>query len=273
MGRYEQKESKSILPIVIIIVVIIGAILAFWFYPKEETVVKQNNKILPLPAEQVVVDVEDTIVPIVDEHVAVLDETADRQEDKKNEASNVTDGALEQSTKVHVVKKADDFSHDVTTVSKNLSTWFTVKQPIKKYMLIVNDLSQKQLIYKHVSFLKMSQKMVIDEDSQGLHMNRASYRRYDALANSVVAIDVKKGLDLYLTFKPFFSPIYDSFSYPDKYSLEDMFVKAAANVIKAPVIERRIFLRKHATRYKFADKELESLDAIDKQMLRRLSLG
>jgi len=71
-----------------------------------------------------------------------------------------------------------------------------------------------------------------------------------------------------MTFKPLFEQVYTKFSYPENYRVEDIFIKAAAAIIQAPVLERRIKVVRHSVGYKFADKRLEAMNDVEKQMLR-----
>jgi len=167
------------------------------------------------------------------------------------------------------LEKSDGFfRQELVSVSVDLLDWFEADNLIKKYIVIINDLSQKQIIYKHRAFLAPAKKMQVAKDSRGLYLDENSYKRYDGLANAIATINIEKATKMYLRWKPLFEEVYQDFSYPAEYQLEDIFLKAAASVIEAPVIEGRIALVKHAIRYKFADKNLESASDVEKQMIR-----
>jgi len=62
--------------------------------------------------------------------------------------------------------------------------------------------------------------------------------------------------------------VFREFSYPDEYSLEDIFTKAAAVILAAPARDGQVALERQSARYKFADQQLEALNPVHKQMLR-----
>lgn len=81
-------------------------------------------------------------------------------------------------------------------------------------------------------------------------------------------LDVQATLAVYKKFRPLLLQVFREFSYPDEYGLEDIFIKAAAVVLAAPVVDGQIVLVRHSTHYKFADQQLESSSPIHRQMLR-----
>ncbi len=260
MSRYEQQASQKKLPILIILIVVISIISAIWVYQKNKQVTGKEIKPIDIPIAKLESDLKNEVQVdaaakegVNSEQAQVLDPT---------ERLVIKPGLLEPG------KSDDSFRKEVVEVSENLLDWFNVKDVIGKYILIINDLSQNQLLYKHRKFLKMPQVMVVEKDSQGLYMEKGSYSRYDRLANAIDAINVQKGLSFYLAFRPLFQQVYDEFAYPEEYRLEDIFLKAAASVIEAPIIKGRISLLRHSVRYKFADKKLEALNDVEKQMIR-----
>lgn len=160
------------------------------------------------------------------------------------------------------------FKKAIAELSSNLAIWFDVHNIIRKYTILINDISQNQLLYKNRMFLRMPQKMQVNQDAGEMYIATESYQRYDFLATTIASIDTRKALKLYLRFRPLFKQVYDGFSYPKGYRLEDIFMKAAAVIINTPVVDKKIKVVKHATSYKFADKKLEAMSAVEKQMLR-----
>jgi hypothetical protein len=162
----------------------------------------------------------------------------------------------------------DSFRNSVEDVSEKLTDWFDFKHIIRKYLVIMNDISQNQIIYKHRKFLKLPKEIVVKKDSHGLYLAKESYDRFNRLADAIASIDTQKGIDLYMTFKPLFEQVFEEFGYPEEYNLEDIFLKAAASVLNAPRQKGRIAVVRHSLRYKFADKNLEALNDVEKLMLR-----
>jgi hypothetical protein len=131
-----------------------------------------------------------------------------------------------------------------------------------------NDFSQGLWLEKHMSFLKQAQHFIVEQTDNGLFMSKQSYQRYDKLASAIDAMDVRSTLAVYQKFRPLMLQVFAGFSYPTDHSLEDIFEKAAAEILAAPVIEEPVALVRPSVLYKFADKKLEVLSPVSKQMIR-----
>jgi len=263
MSRYEQQVNPGVSWLVISVFLIL-IVLACWLYwPVSQENDTETEKI-DIPKEiPVAVSTIDPVVNRVDE--VLISEPVAQSQDQQTEQNNV----LTKKIILPALEQSDDvFRRELSLVSANLSRWFGGSDVIKKYLVIVNDLSQKQILFKHRIFLKTPGKIVVGEDKQGLYLSEDSYQRYNIFVNAITAIDADKGLQLFLAFKPLFEQVYKEFAYPSDYQLQDLFLKAAANVIEAPIINGRIDLVQHSVRYKFSDKKLESLSDVEKQMIR-----
>ncbi|MGZ5013045.1 MAG: DUF3014 domain-containing protein [Methylobacter sp.] len=157
---------------------------------------------------------------------------------------------------------------EMAGVSPALAEWLNTEQLIRKYVVIANDFSQGLRLEKHLRFLGPDQPFAVDQDNEKLFIATKSYQRYNQLATAINALDVQATLSVYKKFRPLLLQVFKEFSYPDEYSLEDIFTKAAAVILAAPVRDGQVAVEKHAVHYRFADQQLEALNPIHKQMLR-----
>jgi hypothetical protein len=157
---------------------------------------------------------------------------------------------------------------EIAGVSPALAEWLSTDQLIRKYVVIANDFSQGLRLEKHLRFLGQDQPFAVEQDNEKLFIAAKSYQRYDRLAAAIDALDVQATLSVYKKFRPLLLQVFKEFSYPDEYSLEDIFTKAAAVIFAAPVRDGQIAVERHAVHYRFADQQLEALNPIHKQMLR-----
>ncbi|MGZ8158877.1 MAG: DUF3014 domain-containing protein [Methylobacter sp.] len=157
---------------------------------------------------------------------------------------------------------------EMAGISPVFADWLNTDQLIRKYVVIVNDFSQGLRLEKHLRFLEPDQPFAVEQQNGSLFIAAKSYRRYDRLAAAVNALDVQTTLAVYKKFRPLLTQVFREFSYPGEYRLEDIFVKAAAVILAAPVIDGQIELLRQSINYKFADQQLEALNPIHKQMLR-----
>ena len=157
---------------------------------------------------------------------------------------------------------------EMTGISPALADWLNTDQLVRKYVVVINDLSQGLRLEKHLSFVKPDQPFTVDQDNGNPVIAVKSYQRYDRLAAAINALDVQATLAVYKKFRPLLLQVFREFSYPAEYGLEDIFTKAAAIILAAPVVDGQIALVRHSANYKFADQQLEALNPIHKQMLR-----
>jgi len=157
---------------------------------------------------------------------------------------------------------------EMTGISPELSGWLNTDRLIRKYVVIANDFAQGLRLEKNLRFLALTQPFAVDQDNEGMFIAAKSYQRYDRLSAAVNALDVQATLAVYKKFRPLLVQVFREFSYPDEYSPEDIFTKAAAVILAAPVREGPIALERHSIHYKFADQQLEALNPVHKQMLR-----
>ncbi len=269
MSRYNPQEKKGVSKIFIIALLILGFIAA-WFFFNDQGENAVDVRKIDLPKETLSDNVTSTKETIHE----ITENKADNQpqqtqvEESSDQFNQIEDNSKKELILPSLANSDAAFTSELIPVSADLLKWFSGKNIIQKYIVLINGISQGQILYKHRRFLKTPGKFIVAEDPQGLYLPEQSYKRYNVLANAIDAINVEKGVQFYLTFRPLFEQVYKQFSYSDEYTLEDIFLKSAANVIGAPVIEGRIDLVQHSVRYKFADKKLESLTHIDKQMLR-----
>ncbi|WP_036300619.1 DUF3014 domain-containing protein [Methylomarinum vadi] len=255
MGRYDEAEPK-LSPAILAagIVVIIVAVVA-WIYVgngQDEQVVSELTLPSSEPAE------------LSDQQILTDDETSEEEplaeSEPAQEISTEPLPPLEQSDELvrrEVLALSPDFVGQVQTT-----------ELIPKYLQVINDFSQGQRLYKHISFLQPPKPFIAEQDGQGWYMTEKSYRRYDRLAKAFAELNVDKTIEAYRKLRPLLQQAYEEFGYPQQYQLEDLFKKAAAEMIAAPVVEGRVALIKPTLRYHFADKKLESLSPVQKQMLR-----
>jgi len=265
VGRYDQVKNKKFsgaTAAVVTILIILAGVAGFYFTNREPGVIaKPDAQVLPIPA----IDGED----------ADGSHSPDENLPDESDADEMAIGDFEdvQHEEEQAVLPALDSSDEpireaMIKISPGLGPWLKTDQLIRKYVLIVNDFSQGLRLEKHMRFLKPDQPFAADIGKTRLFIATKSYQRYDKLAVAIDALDTDATLAIYKKFRPLVLQVFSEFSYPEQYGLEDIFTKAAAEILAAPVIEGRIALTHPTVNYKFADPKLEALSPVHKQMIR-----
>ncbi|MCF7986379.1 MAG: DUF3014 domain-containing protein [Methylovulum sp.] len=164
---------------------------------------------------------------------------------------------------------SDEFARDIILQSApGLAQWLQNGQIIKSYLQIINDFSQGLRLVKHMDFLKPDAPFAVESHQDHTVIAEQSYQRYNKLAQAINAIDASVMWANYRKLKPLIDQVYTTFSYPPEYTLDDLFIKAAAEILTAPIIEEPLVVVKNGAHYQYDDQQLESLNAVKKQMLR-----
>jgi len=265
MNRYDQSQGKKIGRAVIVATIILAALAsaAGWFYFKHQqsaAVTEPESRTLALPSGFGQMDAMSALsIKESIEGVAVEEAVSDNIVELQQETAFILPD-LDHSDAL--------FREEMTGISPALAGWLNTDQLVRKYVVIVNDFSQGLRLEKHLRFLQPDQPFAVEQQDGSLFISTKSYQRYDWLAAAINELDVQATLAVYKKFRPLLLQVFREFSYPDEYSLEDIFTKAASVILAAPVVDGRLAVLRHSINYKFADRQLEAANPVHKQMLR-----
>lgn len=262
MSRYNPANHKKSNIIIVFVAVILTAIAGVvWLYFEKQPnsgLAESESRVLALPS----------VFKDADAPKATGTGTG-AAPDTKTATDNIVELPPEESFILPDLDNSDALlREEIAGFSPQLAEWLNTDQLIRKYVVITNDFSQGLRIEKHMRFLKLDQPFAVDQDDKGIFIAAKSYQRYDKLAAAINAMNVQATLAVYKKFRPLLLQVFGEFNYPGEYRLEDIFTKAAAVMLAAPVIEEPVALMKHANHYKFADPKLEALNPVHKQMMR-----
>jgi hypothetical protein len=94
-----------------------------------------------------------------------------------------------------------------------------------------------------------------------------SYRRYDGFADAAAALDARGTAQLYATLKPRFQDGYRELGFPEG-DFDRVLERAIGELLETPVVEGDVVLVSNSVAYDYADPQLQSLSAAQRQFLR-----
>jgi hypothetical protein len=100
-----------------------------------------------------------------------------------------------------------------------------------------------------------------------LRIDPASYTRYNALANTVDAIDPDGAARAYRRLRPLMQQAFEELGYANL-SFDDRLARAIGRLVDVPVPEGDVMLKATSVTFQYADPELEALSPAQKHMLR-----
>ena len=138
---------------------------------------------------------------------------------------------------------------------------------IERFVAAVDQLAEGNAPRRDLGFLRPQGRFLVLGHEPELRIDPASYRRYDALAQTVAALDAKALAAAYRRLAPLCEEAYQALGYPEG-GFEARLRTALALLASTPRTDDMPGLVAEVKRYEFADPNLESLPDAQKQLLR-----
>jgi len=148
-----------------------------------------------------------------------------------------------------------------------VAAWLATDRLIRNFAVVTVNIADGQTPVKHLRPLAPASPFQASTDAANAVILPASYIRYDAYADAVASLDAKGTARLYATLKPRIQEAYQELGYPTG-TVDEALKRAIVELLKTPVVEGRVPLKRSSVSYTFADQRLESLSAAQKQLLR-----
>lgn len=98
-------------------------------------------------------------------------------------------------------------------------------------------------------------------------MQPSSYRRFDFFVDTFMAIDTEEALSLYMSLLPLLQEAYAELGHPDQ-DFNQVVIDAIDTVLEARTFEGPFQLERPSVVYEYADERIESLNDVEKLLLR-----
>ena len=154
------------------------------------------------------------------------------------------------------------------TPHAGVGAWVVSNELVRKFVTLVDNVSRGQVARESVLPLAPRDALVAEAQSEtSFLMHPRSYRRYNRVADLVASVDARLAADFYYLLRPLFQEAYEELGYGDR-RFDDVAFQAIDRLLAAPVITDDIRLVRPVVMYEYEDQRLESLSALQKQMLR-----
>jgi len=140
------------------------------------------------------------------------------------------------------------------------------REIVRSVVVAVNAVAGGRSPRDQVGFLAPDGYFDVIERGAGLYVDPESYRRYDALAAAVAAVDAEAAVRSYLRLEPLADLAYAELGMQG--SFRDRLAEAIEHLLGAPVLRGEIEVEDAIDRYRFAEPELEGLSDAQKHLLR-----
>lgn len=142
------------------------------------------------------------------------------------------------------------------------------EQIVRQFVVFVENVSQGSLPQLDYPIRRLPQQMAVRELDENLfEMEPASFKRYDALVDTLVSIDPDRALALYELIKPLLQEAYAEIGYANR-DFDQALSAAIDVVVNAKSVEGPYQLVKPKVMYVYANADIEQMNAVEKQLLR-----
>jgi hypothetical protein len=148
-----------------------------------------------------------------------------------------------------------------------VAAWLTTDQLLRNFTVSVMNIAEGKTPARQLSRVRPTGAFIVRNDGATLTIDPRSYRRYDAYADAIDALDARGTAQLYATLKPRIQDAYRELGYPQG-QFDSVMERAIAELLATPVVEGSIGLASKSVSYEFADPRLESLSSAQRQFLR-----
>ncbi len=178
---------------------------------------------------------------------------------------------IESNPELPPLDESDALARNLFAELSNASEytrWIGVNHLIQKITLMADNVSRGAVPAAKIRELAPKGKFSVLEKSPDRYlMDPRGYRRYDIYADTLASMDLSLGLRTFNTLRPLFDSAYQALGYPEG-DFEQVLRKAIQHLLEAPVLSGEVVLVQPAVIYRFADPNLESLSAAQKQLIR-----
>jgi hypothetical protein len=145
--------------------------------------------------------------------------------------------------------------------------WLATGGLIENFTVATLNISEGKSPTMHWRALAPQARFSILNTNRGTMLDPRSYRRYDDYAAAIGALSAPGTARLYLTLKPRITEAYRDLGYPEG-DFDLVLERAMHELVTAPALPADVPLSEKVITYKFADTNLESSSAAQKQLLR-----
>jgi hypothetical protein len=245
-----EESNKSLVPHFTIGAIVVAIILAVVFWPKEpEPVI-----VMPAPLA-----IQPTVDPIIDEQPTMLIPEAVEEQPEPEiipepEPLDTSDGTVK--TKLLSLSDYDAFAR--LLIDEAL---------LERFVIMTNTLAEEEIAANNRVLVEPKKPFRTYRQADKEWIDPASYKRYAPYVEVFESLETESLLQLYQEYKPAIEEIFAEIASPSD-SFDEKLEEAIDVLLDTPEVPVPVEVFTDSVMYKFADRQLESLTAPQKQLLR-----
>lgn len=260
-----HSTKRSRVPIVelLLALAVIAGLVFFWFWSEEDKTAEPAAKLPttivpakpaePPPAPDIPVREEATVVA----ETVVIDPDAAEQDEPEAPAP-LTAAQGDTLLRQQLSAAGGDAKLDKLVSGEH---------PLDLTAALVDGLGKGIILRKMLPLERPKQAFSIDRQGDMLYMSPASYNRYDGYTDAIAALNTSVLVETFHTLRPLYQQAYEQLGL-DSEDFDNAIIRTLDLVLATPEISEPIALKPKSVVYIYADPALESLPALQKQLLR-----
>jgi hypothetical protein len=148
-----------------------------------------------------------------------------------------------------------------------VAAWLATDQLLRNFTVVVFNVANGRTPVQFLTRLRPGEKFQVSNAAGGPVIDPRSYRRYDAYADALGALDARGTARLYATLKPRLQESYQELGNRDG-NIDQALERAIRELLATPVVDGTVSLASTRVSYDFADPRLQSLSSAQRQLLR-----
>ena len=141
------------------------------------------------------------------------------------------------------------------------------EHPLDLSAALIDGLGRGIILRKMLPLERPKQAFSVDRQGDSLYMSPASYNRYNAYTDAITALNTGVLVEAFHTLRPLYQQAYEQLGL-DPEDFDNSIIRTLDMVLATPEISEPIALKPKSVVYLYADPALESLPALQKQLLR-----
>jgi hypothetical protein len=255
-----EESKKSLVPHFTIGAIVLAIVLAVVLWPNEPEP-KSITVIEDTSANEPTIEptIEPKLEPIIEASPTVMiPEPTEAQTEPETIPEpvplDISDGTVK--TKLLTLSDYDEFAR--LLIDEAL---------LQRFVIMTNTLADEEIAANNSVLVKPDKpfRTYIQADKQWI--DPASYKRYSPYVEIFESLETKSLLQLYQEYKPAIEDIFVEIGNPSD-SFDEILEQAIDVLLDTPEVPSPVEVFTDSVMYKFADRQLESLSAPQKQLLR-----
>jgi Protein of unknown function (DUF3014) len=255
---HESQRSRFPLVELLIALALVAGLAFFWFWSDdknpEETVAELPTAIVPAQAPELPPTPD---IPVREEVVTV--EVSD------------TDSAATEESAAPITPEAGKLllrqQLAAAGADTNLAKLANTEHPVDVSAALIDGMGRGMILRKILPMDPPKQAFSVEQDGDIFYMGATSYARYDDYTDTIAALDTGALVETFHTLRPLYKQAYEQLGLNPE-DFDNAIIRALDLVLATPEIAEPIALNAKSVVYVYQDPAMESLPALQKQLLR-----